>query len=130
MTAPARRPVRALRLTDGSYLIRQPCCRPAVCRPAAGIRCCLSAICDCPWPPNLSTRRRPGVRRPGVIASIGAGVLALVAGLVWAVVTLVTAVVAWVTAHALVILTVGGLAALLARPVGRCITTVTVEHRH
>jgi hypothetical protein len=41
---------RALKLADGSFLIRTDCCRPGACAPAAGIRCCLSLRCACAMP--------------------------------------------------------------------------------
>lgn len=43
-------PRNAVKLADGTYLIRSGCCKPTTCAPAAGFRCCRSARCACDWP--------------------------------------------------------------------------------
>lgn len=151
MTRGLRDGTRALRLADGTWLIRSGCCRPASCAPAADARCCLSARCDCDWPHalNAGTARylndsprgnaratRYPVRswtaqpapRSRWVAAIAAGVtsgLALCGFGAWVITTY------WETAIIGVVVAAGVLAAIATRGrrgSGSCESTFT--HRH
>lgn len=132
-----REPLRAVRLTDGTYVVRS-CCTPSACAPAVGSRCCRSARCDCPIPaawlrrptgPPIPAEPAPRNLRPLVVAG---ALLPVGVGAAWG----VAEAVAWIVSHALLIAggTVGLgvllLAGLRAGGGRSCATTVTFRHRH
>jgi hypothetical protein len=133
VTAQRRRDaMRAIKLADGTYLIRSGCCRPGRCAPAAGIRCCRSAVCACDWPVSATAYQGPLKRRPryGLAVAIGAsvaagvGTLAVCGALAWFVVANIERIA--LAAGALLVLFIGfGLWSS-----GGCETTVNVKHRH
>lgn len=55
--------IRAVRLGDKAFLIRSGCCAPARCAPAANLRCCLSATCNCDWPDLMYRGMAPAPAR-------------------------------------------------------------------
>lgn len=124
----------AIKLSDGTYLIRSGCCRPGICAPAAGVRCCLSVRCACDWPgeARFTTTPTPPAVGPDWLklafwAGAGAVCLGLCAGAAWFVVNNIVAVV-------LAAGVVGGAAQLAAVVHNRrkCRTTVTttITHEH
>jgi hypothetical protein len=130
MTRVAQRDVvQALKLTDGTFLIRSGCCRPGKCAPAVGARCCLSARCACDWPrmyfgpAEIAPARWPATRVALVSAATAAG-LTIGAGIVWAVATAV----AWLLAH---LLLVGVIVAVVVGVSTRaCTTIIKITHHH
>jgi hypothetical protein len=91
---------RAIKLADGTYLIRSGCCQPRTCAPAEGMRCCLSARCECAWgprwvgnwttPPAVKTHTVRNVAIVGTVVSVSA---AITAATVWVIATNIVAVV-------------------------------------
>jgi hypothetical protein len=104
---------RQIVTTDGRTILARPCCRPGRCAPAVGVRCCLSARCDCNWPADVATFQGFAPAAPpthwsdhlgkalwafGITAGLGvcAGGVWLVATITRAIATAVSAVGAWV----------------------------------
>jgi len=110
----------AVKLADGTYLIRSGCCSPGRCAPAAQQRCCRSVRCECDWPDMYRgfgaaptpQRGWPAARNVTIVCLVLLS-STLVAGVVlWFVVANIVAVVAAIFAAGLVI---AGLNALRGR---------------
>jgi hypothetical protein len=91
---------RAIKLADGTYLIRSGCCQPRTCAPDEGMRCCLSARCECAWgprwvgnwtaPPAVKTHT---VRNVAIVAAAVSASSACVLAAVWFIAANIVAVV-------------------------------------
>lgn len=119
-----RRPVNAIKLLDGSFLVPSGCCRPGQCAPSRGTRCCLSARCDCDWP-NMYVGFAPAPAPAGPAVAVRYGAIAAALGaagwVVWLVATHLLAAVLVIVA-----LSLGGLVTGLRHR--SCTTTVTHKH--